>query len=262
MCESRLVSLGRHFTPSQANKAPIKVTVTGGAGHIGYSLIFMIGQGRLLGPNQPISLTLLELPAVEQALNGVLMELRDCSFPLLAEVKGATDYKEAFLGCQVAILVGARPRGPGMERKDLLKTNAQIFKGQAQAINEYADRNCKVLVVGNPANTNALICSAFADRIPKENFSALTRLDQNRAVAQVCEKLQVPVHDVKNLIIWGNHSATQYPDVNYGYVENYPTQGVSTALKGAISDETWVQNNFITNVAQRVRDLNNLFLFR
>lgn len=252
MCERRLVSLGRHFNPCESKKPPIKVTVTGGAGNIGYALVFMIGQGRLFGPSQPVSLTLLEIPPAQQALNGVLMELKDCAFPLLSEVKGTVDYKEAFTNCQVAILVGARPRGPGMERKDLLSANAQIFKGQGQAINDYADRNCKVLVVGNPANTNALICSVFADKLPKENFTALTRLDQNRAVAQVSEKLNVPVHEVKNLIIWGNHSATQYPDVNYGFVGNYPEAGVSTALKGAICDEGYVQGPFIKTVAQRV----------
>lgn len=252
MCERRLASLGRHFNPCESKKAPIKVTVTGGAGNIGYALVFMIGQGRLFGPTQPVSLTLLEIPPAQQALNGVLMEIRDCAFPLLSEVKGTTDYKEAFLGCQVAILVGARPRGPGMERKDLLSANAQIFKGQGEAINQHADRNCKVLVVGNPANTNALICSVFADKIPKENFTALTRLDQNRAVAQISDKINVPVNNVKNLIIWGNHSATQYPDVNYGFVENYPMPGVSTALKGALCDDTWVKGSFITTVAQRV----------
>lgn len=253
----RLTTLGRHFNPCEAKKAPIKVTVTGGAGNIGYALVFMIGQGRLFGPNQPVSLTLLEIPPAQQALNGVLMELKDCAFPLLSEVRGSVDYKEAFMGCQVAILVGARPRGPGMERKDLLSANAQIFKGQGQAINEYADRNCKVLVVGNPANTNALICSVFADRIPKENFTALTRLDQNRAVAQVAEKINVPVHEVKNLIIWGNHSATQYPDVNYGYVGNYPTNEVGTAIKGALCDDDWVKGSFIKTVAQRV----NFYIF-
>ena len=253
MC-TRLFSLGRHFNACEGDKKPaIKVTVTGGAGNIGYALIFMIGQGRLFGPNQKVSLTLLEIPPAQQALTGVLMELKDCAFPLLSEIKGTTDYKEAFLGCQVAILVGARPRGPGMERKDLLSANAAIFKGQGQAINDWADRDCKVLVVGNPANTNAYICSVFANKIPKENFTALTRLDQNRAVAQVADKINVRVQDVKNLIIWGNHSATQYPDVNYGVVENHPTPGVATALKGALNDDVWVKGSFITTVAQRVK---------
>lgn len=251
MCERRIVTLGRHFFPQEKPLPPIKVTVTGAAGNIGYALVFMIAQGRMFGPNQPVELTLLEIPQAEQALKGVIMELKDCSFPLVVGFQGVTNYQEGFRNCQMAVLVGARPRGPGMERKDLLTANAEIFKGQGKAINEYADRNCKVVVVGNPANTNALICSIYADKIPKENFTALTRLDQNRAVFQIADRLNTHVDNIKNIIIWGNHSATQYADVSYGYVANHPSAGMTTSITGALNDQKWIQSDFITTVAQR-----------
>lgn len=181
----------RHVCPFKQLKTPIRVTVTGAAGNIGYALIFMIGQGRMFGPEQPVILTLLELPNSKKILEGTLMELRDCSLPLIQELKGSTELKEGFMGCEVAVLVGAKPRGPGMERKDLLGQNGQIFKAQGEALNQYASKNVKVCVVGNPANTNAMICSHYAPTIPKENFTALTRLDQARGEYQLAEKLGV-----------------------------------------------------------------------
>lgn len=216
----RLKSLGRHFpqvSREEENK-PVRVTVTGAAGQIGSVLCFMIAQGRMFGPYQKVILQLMELPAAEGALQGLVMELKDCAFPLLADIRPTLKAEEAFDQADVAVLVGARPRGPGMERKDLLTANAQIFKGQGEAIDKYAKKNIKVLVVGNPANTNALIASHYAPSIPKKNFTALTRLDQNRALSQLSDKLKVPVEDIKNVIIWGNHSLTQFPDVNHGDV--------------------------------------------
>lgn len=181
---SRLAALGRHLSLNDIqSKKPIKVTVTGAAGNIGYALVFMIAQGRMFGPNQPIDLTLLELKQAQQALKGVIMELKDCAFPLIHSLQGTIEYETAFKNCEVALLVGARPRGPGMERKDLLKANAGIFKGQGEALDKFADKNVRVCVVGNPANTNAMITSLQCKRINPNNITALTRLDQNRAMA-------------------------------------------------------------------------------
>ncbi|KRX09843.1 Lactate dehydrogenase/glycoside hydrolase, family 4, C-terminal [Pseudocohnilembus persalinus] len=250
MC-SRLEAIGRHISAYQELKTPIKVTVTGGAGNIGYALVFMIGQGRMFGPNQPVDLTLLEIPQAEKALNGVLMELKDSSLPLISKLSGATDYKTGFSNCQVAILVGAKPRGPGMERSDLLGQNGQIFKGQGEALNQYADKNCKVVVVGNPANTNAMIASYYAPSIPRENFTALTRLDQNRAEAQIADKVNCHVSQVKNIIIWGNHSVTQYPDVNHATITNFPQNGISSTVIGAVGDLEYLQGQYCTTVAKR-----------
>lgn len=247
----RLENLGRHFRACQVKKAPIKVTITGAAGNIGYALVFMIGQGRMFGPTQPVDITLLEIPQVEKALEGVVMELKDCALPLIRGLRGVTNYKDGFDKCEVAILVGAKPRGPGMERKDLLGQNALIFRGQGQAIRDFASKDCKVLVVGNPANTNAMIASIYAEGVPKENFTSLTRLDQNRAIYQVAEKLNTKVENIKNLIIWGNHSTTQFPDVTFGEVRNFPTDGKTTNMKTAINDENWVRNFFIGKVAKR-----------
>jgi malate dehydrogenase len=211
----------------------------------------MIGQGRMFGPSQPVNITLLELPVMEKVMQGVIMELNDSALPLVKNLRGTTEYKTAFTDCEVAILVGAKPRGPGMERKDLLGQNAKIFKDTGKALNEFANSDCKVLVVGNPANTNAYIVSQFAPRIPKKNISALTRLDQNRAVYQVSNKLKVPVEQIKNIIIWGNHSATQFPDVSNSKILNYPTLGKITSIPDAIKNDEWIKGEFISTVQKR-----------
>ena len=246
----RLKSLGRHFpqvSREEENK-PVRVTVTGAAGQIGSVLCFMIAQGRMFGPYQKVILQLMELPAAEGALQGLVMELKDCAFPLLADIRPTLKAEEAFEQADVAVLVGARPRGPGMERKDLLTANAQIFKGQGEAIDKYAKKNIKVLVVGNPANTNALIASHYAPSIPKKNFTALTRLDQNRALSQLSDKLKVPVEDIKNVIIWGNHSLTQFPDVNHGDVV---VGGKKLSIRDAVKDDKYLNDVFIPKVAKR-----------
>jgi malate dehydrogenase len=206
----RLKLLGRHLPtlPKEDEAQPIRVAVTGAAGQIGSVLCFMIAQGRMFGPYQKVILQLLELPAAEGPLQGLVLELKDGAFPLVSQIIATTKVEEAFAKADVAVLVGAKPRGPGMERKDLLTANAQIFKAQGEALDKFASKNVKVLVVGNPANTNALIASHYAPSIPKKNFTALTRLDQNRALSQLSEKLSVPVEDIKNVIIWGNHSLT------------------------------------------------------
>ena len=192
--------------------SPLRVVVTGAAGQISYSLLPNIAAGRMFGPNQPVILHLLEIAPALNALNGVVMELEDGAYPLLQGVVATADVAVAFKDVDVAILVGAFPRKQGMERKDLLEKNANIFKEQGAAIDKYASRNVKVLVVGNPANTNCLICKHYAPSIPAENFSALTRLDHNRAKAQIAKRLNVPVGEVKNVTIWGNHSSTQYAE--------------------------------------------------
>jgi malate dehydrogenase len=191
----RLKSIGRHFpqVSREEENRPIRVTVTGAAGQIGSVLCFMIAQGRMFGPYQKVILQLMELPAAEALLQGLVLELKDCAFPLLADIRPTTKIEEAFDQSEVAVLVGARPRGPGMERKDLLNENAKIFKAQGEALDKYSKKTVKVLVVGNPANTNALIASHYAPSIPKKNFTALTRLDQNRALSQLGDKLKVPV---------------------------------------------------------------------
>jgi len=231
--------------------SPIKILITGAAGQIAYSLIFMVANGNIFGPNQPIILHLLDIPSMLDVLKGVEMEIIDCSFPLIKEIIITSDVKTAFLGVEVAILVGAFPRQKGMERKDLLKKNAIIFKEQGKALNDFASRNVKVLVVGNPANTNCLIAMENAPDIPKENFTALTRLDHNRAKSQIALKLKVPVEDIHNVIIWGNHSATQYPDITYSYITNYPVIGMKTNVRSLINDDHWIQNEFISIIQQR-----------
>lgn len=224
---------------------PLKrVAVTGGAGQIAYSLLFRIANGDLFGPDQPIALRILEVPAVIQALEGVKMELQDCAFPLLKEIYVSSNPNEVFMDAQYAILVGAKPRGPGMERGDLLHENGKIFIEQGQSLNAVADENVKVLVVGNPCNTNCLIAMSHAPRIPKENFHAMTRLDQNRAVAQLAEKGEVAVTDVTNVTIWGNHSSTQVPDYFNAKIKNEPV------LK-AIYDHQWLEDDFINHVQKR-----------
>ncbi|WP_320069401.1 malate dehydrogenase [Micromonospora sp. RTGN7] len=225
-------------------QTPLTVTVTGAAGQIGYALLFRIASGQLLGGGRPVKLRLLEIPAAVRAAEGTALELDDCAFPLLAGVEVFDDPKQAFEGANVALLVGARPRTKGMERGDLLEANGGIFKPQGEAINAGAASDIKVLVVGNPANTNALIAQAHAPDVPADRFTAMTRLDHNRAVAQLARKLQVSVGQIKKLAIWGNHSATQYPDVSHVEVDGRP----ATELR---EDRSWLADEFIPRVAKR-----------
>jgi len=227
-------------------KKPVRVTVTGAAGQIGYSLLFRIASGEMLGNDQPVILQLLELPLdkAQAALKGVMMEVEDCAFPLLAGMSGGSDPMVAFKDAEIALLVGARPRGPGMERKDLLLENAKIFTAQGKALNAVASRGIKVLVVGNPANTNGYIAMKSAPSLPKTNFTAMLRLDHNRALSQLAAKAQVPVGSIKKLIVWGNHSPTMYPDYRFA-----TTGGVS--LKTKINDENWNRSVFIPTVGKR-----------
>ena len=224
-------------------KPALNVAITGAAGQIGYALAFRVASGQLLGPEQPVNLHLLEITPALQALNGVVMELSDCAFPLLNKVVASDDAKVAFRDCHVALLVGARPRGPGMERKDLLLANAQIFSAQGKALNEAADRNVKVLVVGNPANTNALIARANAKDLNPRNFTAMMRLDHNRALSQLAEKTGAHVTDIRRMTVWGNHSATQYPDISHALVKGKPARSLVEAA--------WVEQSFIPVVQQR-----------
>lgn len=230
---------------------PLKVVVTGAAGQIGYSLLFGIGRGALLGPQQKIDLYLLEIEPAMKALQGVMMEIKDCAFPTINMMVGTSDYKTAFENADICILVGAFPRKKGMVRADLLKKNAGIFKGQGEAMEKWAKRTCKTLVVGNPANTNALICSTYAPSIPKENFHAMTRLDHNRALSQLADKIGCPVSQLKNVVIWGNHSKTQYPDVNQAMVIDHPQKGFDCPVRTAVNDDTWLDGEFIKTVQQR-----------
>jgi len=224
-------------------KQPVRVTVTGAAGQIGYALLFRIASGAMLGDDQPVILQLLDITPAMEALEGVKMELEDCAFPLLAGIVCTDDPNVSFKDADYALLVGARPRGPGMERKDLLEANAAIFSVQGKAINDHASRNIKVLVVGNPANTNALITQRNAPDINPHNFTAMTRLDHNRAKTQIALKTGTTVNDVTNMTIWGNHSATQYPDLFNAKVKG----------KAAISlvDQKWYEEDFIPVVQQR-----------
>jgi malate dehydrogenase len=224
-------------------KAPVRVTRTGAAGQIGYQLAFRIASGQMLGSDQPVVLQLLEIPPALPALQGVVMELDDCAFSTLAGIVATDDPNVAFKDSDYALLVGARPRGPGMERKDLLEANAAIFSVQGKAMNEHASRDIKVLVVGNPANTNALIASSNAPDIDAGNFTAMTRLDHNRAMAQLANKTGSPVNDITCMTIWGNHSATQYPDVNHAAV------GGKSASD--LVDQGWLAEGFIPVVQQR-----------
>ena len=224
-------------------KAPVRVAVTGAAGQISYSLLFRIASGDMLGKDQPVILQLLEITPALEALNGVIMELEDCAFPLVAGITGTDDANVAFKDADYALLVGARPRGPGMERKDLLEANAAIFSAQGKAINDNASKGIKVLVVGNPANTNALIAPRNAPDIDPRQFTAMTRLDHNRAMAQLANKLGKTVNDVKKMLIWGNHSSTQYPDLHHCEVDG----------KVAIDqvEQDWYESDYIPTVQQR-----------
>ncbi|MFI7638463.1 malate dehydrogenase [Nonomuraea sp. NPDC049400] len=222
---------------------PVKVTVTGAAGQIGYALLFRIASGQLLGADVPVKLSLLEIPAAVKAAEGTAMELDDCAFPLLSGIEITDDPNVAFAGANVALLVGAMPRKAGMERGDLLGANGGIFGPQGKAINDHAADDIKVLVVGNPANTNALIAQQNAPDVPADRFTAMTRLDHNRALSQLAAKLQVPVTEIKNMTIWGNHSATQYPDLFHAEV------GGKVAAEQV--DPEWLRETFIPTVAKR-----------
>lgn len=224
-------------------KNPVRVVITGAAGQIGYQLCFRIASGDMLGNDQPIILHLLEIPPAINAANGVAMELNDAAFPLLNGVVVTDDVNVAFKDADYALLVGAKPRGPGMERSDLLSENGKIFGPQGKAMNDHASRNIKVLVVGNPANTNALIAQAAAPDLPAANFTAMTRLDHNRALSQLAEKTGKHTTDIKQMIIWGNHSATQYPDISHCGVAGQPAKD--------LVDQDWNSNTFIPDVQQR-----------
>ncbi len=224
-------------------KQPLRVAVTGAAGNISYAMLFRIASGEMLGKDQPVILQLLEITPALDALKGVVMELEDCAFPLLADIVQTDDATVAFKDVDYALLVGARPRGPGMERKDLLEANAAIFSAQGKALNDVASRDVKVLVVGNPANTNALIAQRNAPDLDPRNFTAMTRLDHNRAIAQLAGKTDSTVNDVKKVIIWGNHSSTQYPDLTAATVNGKP------ALD--LVDRDWYENTYIPEVQQR-----------
>jgi len=226
-------------------KTPVRVAVTGAAGQIGYAILFRIASGEMLGKDQPIILQMLELPIdkVQQALKGVMMELADCAFPLVVDMIGTGDPKVAFKDADYAMLVGARPRGPGMERKDLLMENAKIFIEQGKAMNEVASRNIKVLVVGNPANTNAWIAMKSAPDLPKGNFTAMLRLDHNRAMSMLAAKTGKPVDAVEKMIVWGNHSPTMYPDIRFCSVAGQPA--------AKLVDENWYKTDYIPTVGKR-----------
>lgn len=228
------------------SKPAMRVAVTGAAGQIGYALLFRIASGEMLGKDQPVILQLLEIPdeKAQKALQGVIMELDDCAFPLLQEITAHSDPRTAFKDADVALLVGARPRGPGMERKDLLSVNAKIFTEQGRALNDVASRDVKVLVVGNPANTNAYIAMKSAPDLPAKNFTAMLRLDHNRALSQLAAKADIAVADIEKLVVWGNHSPTMYPDIRFAEVKG-------ASLEQKINDQEWNRNTFIPTVGKR-----------
>ncbi|WP_038304012.1 malate dehydrogenase [Kingella kingae] len=225
-------------------KQPVRVAVTGAAGQIGYALLFRIASGEMLGKDQPVILQLLDLPQAQKAVQGVMMELQDCAFPLLDGMIASDDPEVAFKDADIAILVGARPRGPGMERADLLQANAQIFTVQGAALNKVASRNVKVLVVGNPANTNAYIAMKSAPDLPAKNFTAMLRLDHNRAVSQIAEKTGKAVRDIEKLCVWGNHSPTMYTDYRFATIGGQ-------SVKEMINDQEWNANVFLPTVGKR-----------
>jgi malate dehydrogenase len=225
---------------------PTTVTVTGAAGQIGYAILFRIASGQLLGPDEKVALRLLEIPDAVRAAEGTALELFDCAFPLLADIEVTDDANQAFDGVNIALLVGARPRSKGMERADLLEANGAIFKPQGQALNDHAADDVRILVVGNPANTNALIAMNNAPDIPSERFTAMTRLDENRAVAQLAQKLGVGVEEVQDLVVWGNHSPTMFPDLFNAKVGSPPTQRAADLV-----DLDWYENEYIPRVGKR-----------
>jgi malate dehydrogenase len=224
-------------------KKPVTVTITGAAGHIGYALAFRVASGQMLGPDQPVNLNLLEITPALPSLGGVVMELSDCAFPTLNRIVATDEAKTAFRDCDYALLVGARPRGPGMERKDLLLANAQIFSAQGRALDEAASRGVRVLVVGNPANTNALIAASNAPGIERRNFTAMTRLDHNRSLGQLAEKTGTHTTAIRRMIVWGNHSATQYPDIAHCTIGGKPAR--------SLIDTQWYREQFIPLIQQR-----------
>ena len=226
------------------NQNPIRIAVTGAAGQIGYSLVFRIASGQLCGSNQPVILQLLEIPPAMGALEGVAMELDDCAFPLLKEIELSDQAEQAFNEANIALLVGSRPRSKGMERKDLLEANGEIYNGQGEALNKKAADDIRVLVVGNPANTNCLIAMNNAPDIPSQRFTAMTRLDHNRAITQVAHKLDIPTTEITKMTIWGNHSATQYPDL-------FNCEISDKSAAEVIDDQNWLENTFIPSVQQR-----------
>jgi len=225
-------------------KAPVRITITGAAGQIGYATLFRVANGDMLGHNQPIILQLLDLPQAQPMLRGVMMELEDCAFPLLQQIIITEDPKIAFRDTEIALLIGARPRGKGMERKDLIAANGAIFSEQGRLLNEYAARHVKVLVVGNPANTNALIAMRNAPDLDPRNFTAMMRLDHNRAIAQVSLKLSQPIRDIKKMVVWGNHSSTQYPDLDHADIRGQ-------LVRELLPDQEWVESVFIPTVQKR-----------
>lgn len=225
-------------------KSPVRVAVTGAAGQIGYALLFRIASGEMLGKDRPVILQLLDLPQAQNAVKGVMMELQDCAFPLLADMFTTDDPEVAFKDAQIAILVGSRPRSKGMERADLLQANAAIFTVQGAALNKVADRNVKVLVVGNPANTNAYIAMKSAPDLPSKNFTAMLRLDHNRALSQVAEKTDKPVSQIEKLCVWGNHSPTMYADYRFATING-------ESVKDMINDQDWNANTFLPTVGKR-----------
>jgi malate dehydrogenase len=227
-------------------KQPMRVAVTGAAGQIGYALLFRIAGGEMLGNDQPVILQLLEIPdeKAQKAMHGVIMELDDCAFPLLHGIVATADPRVAFKDADVALLVGARPRGPGMERKDLLEANGKIFAPQGQALSELASRDVRVLVVGNPANTNCLICMKNAPELKPSNFTAMMRLDHNRALTQIAQKIGAPVADLRKMTVWGNHSATQYPDL-------FQAEAAGKKVWPQINDQNWLEKTFIPTVQKR-----------
>ncbi len=224
-------------------KKPVRVAISGGAGQIAYSLIFRVASGEMLGPDQPIILQMLEVPAALEALKGVVMEVDDCAYPLLQDITMTDDPNVAFSEVNYALLIGAAPRGPGMERSDLLKSNGEIFKVQGKALNDHASRDVKVLVVGNPANTNAYITMQSAPDLKPKQFTSMTRLDHNRAISQLAIKTGSNVTDIKKMVVWGNHSATQYPDLSHATVNGQPAK--------SLVDQDWIINDFIPSVQQR-----------
>ena len=225
-------------------KAPVRITITGAAGQIGYAVLFRIANGDMLGDEQPVILQLLDVPQAQVVLRGVKMELEDCAFPLLQQIIITDDPKVAFKDAEIAMLIGARPRSKGMERKDLLEANGAIFSEQGKLLNRYAARHVKVLVVGNPANTNALIAMKNAPDLDPRNFSAMMRLDHNRAIAQVAIKLLQPICDIKKMIVWGNHSGTQYPDLDHAEIRG-------RLVRDVLPEKEWVEREFIPTVQKR-----------
>ncbi|CAI0393767.1 unnamed protein product [Linum tenue] len=232
------------------SKDPVRVLVTGAAGQIGYAIVPMVARGVMLGPDQPVILHMLDIEPAAEALKGVQMELLDAAFPLLKGVVATTDVAEACKGVKVAVMVGGFPRKEGMERKDVMSRNVSIYKAQASALEKNAAQGCKVVVVANPANTNALILKEFAPSIPPDNITCLTRLDHNRALGQIAGRVKAQVSDVKNVIIWGNHSSTQYPDVNHATVRT-SCNGEDRSVRELVADDPWLNGDFIATVQQR-----------